>query len=134
MEKVQVVIGWEGGNFSAYAPILDGCAATGQTPEEIKQEIKEAIRWHIETSIEDGESVPNVFKGDYELTFKFDAQSLLRYYKNVFGNKGIESITGINQKQLNHYATGHRAPSEKTIKKIEDGVHNFAKELLEISL
>ena len=38
-------------------------------------------------------------------------------------------ITGVNQKQLGHYISGYRHPSQKTAKKIEDGVHRFSQEL-----
>ena len=34
--------------FSAYSPDLPGCAATGQTREEVEQEMHEAIAFHIE--------------------------------------------------------------------------------------
>jgi predicted RNase H-like HicB family nuclease len=47
-----------GPNYSAYVPDLPGCIATGDTVDEVKREIAEAIRFHIEGMIEDGEPVP----------------------------------------------------------------------------
>ena len=41
-------------NYSAYAPDLPGCAATGATLAEIQQQIKEAIEFHLEGLREDG--------------------------------------------------------------------------------
>ncbi|MDA0264680.1 MAG: type II toxin-antitoxin system HicB family antitoxin [Chloroflexi bacterium] len=35
-------------NFSAYVPDLPGCIATGETPDEVKRNIREAIVFHIE--------------------------------------------------------------------------------------
>ncbi len=45
---------------------------------------------------------------------------------------GLHRLTGINQGQLSHYVTGHRKPSPKTILKIENSLHNFAKEISQI--
>ena len=46
------------GNYSAYVPDLPGCIATGATREEVKQQLREAIRFHIEGLREDGQAVP----------------------------------------------------------------------------
>ena len=43
---------------SAYAPDLPGCAATGQTMEEVRDEIREAIEFQIEGLREAGLPVP----------------------------------------------------------------------------
>ncbi|MGO9485919.1 MAG: type II toxin-antitoxin system HicB family antitoxin [Rhodomicrobium sp.] len=45
-------------NYSAYAPDLPGCVATGATPEETEAAMREAIRFHIEGLLEDGLPVP----------------------------------------------------------------------------
>ena len=37
-----------GSNYSAYVPDLPGCVAAGDTVEEIQQQIREAIEFHIE--------------------------------------------------------------------------------------
>ena len=107
---VMVEIRHTGNNFCAHAPILLGCVSTGRTPQEVKNNIKEAIDFHVEGSLEDGDTIPEIFLGDYELVYKFDTISLLSYYKGVFTNSALEKITGINQKQIQHYATGHRKP------------------------
>jgi predicted RNase H-like HicB family nuclease len=45
-------------NWSAYAPDLPGCVATGATREEIEQMIQEAIQFYIEGLQLHGEQVP----------------------------------------------------------------------------
>jgi len=45
-------------NYSAYVPDLPGCVAVGDTIEEVKQEIAEAIEFHIEGLRKDGLSIP----------------------------------------------------------------------------
>lgn len=45
-------------NYSAYAPDLPGCVATGRTVGETEREIREAIKCHIGGIREDGSLIP----------------------------------------------------------------------------
>ncbi len=45
-------------NYSAYVPDLPGCVSVGDTLEEVKAEIREAIEFHLEGMREDGEPIP----------------------------------------------------------------------------
>ena len=53
-----VIEGGDDVNFSAYAPDLPGCVATGATLEECEREMREAIAFHIEGLRESGQPVP----------------------------------------------------------------------------
>ena len=49
----------EGENsFGAYVPDLPGCAAVGESREEVLQLIREAVEFHIEGLREDGQPIP----------------------------------------------------------------------------
>jgi predicted RNase H-like HicB family nuclease len=56
--RYAIVIENAGTNYSAYAPDLPGCAATGATVEEVQREIREAIEFHLEGLREDGLPIP----------------------------------------------------------------------------
>jgi predicted RNase H-like HicB family nuclease len=56
--RYAVVIEKAEGNYSAYVPDLPGCVATGDSVADIEQEIRAAIRFHIEGLREDGLPVP----------------------------------------------------------------------------
>jgi predicted RNase H-like HicB family nuclease len=56
--KYAVVIENSGVNFSAYAPDLPGCVATGTTLEETEANIREAIEFHLDGMREDGTPIP----------------------------------------------------------------------------
>ena len=56
--KYTVVIEKAPNNYAAYVPDLPGCVATGDTPEEVLVEIREAMEFHIEGMLEDGEPIP----------------------------------------------------------------------------
>lgn len=45
-------------NYSAYVPDLPGCVATGATLQEIEEQIKEAIAFHLEGLREEGLPIP----------------------------------------------------------------------------
>ena len=51
-----VVIEQAGTNLSAYVPALPGCIATAATKTELLQEIREAIRFHLDGLSEDQDS------------------------------------------------------------------------------
>jgi predicted RNase H-like HicB family nuclease len=53
-----VIEGDTGTNFSAYAPDLPGCVATGATVEECELAMREAIAMHLEGLREAGKQVP----------------------------------------------------------------------------
>ena len=134
MKKNTVEIFFVNKNFSAHVPLLPGCVSTGKTPDEIKANILEAIQFHLKGMREDGEKIPVSFKGAFELIYKFDTQSLLKYYKNVITGSALEKYSGINQKQLNHYANLHRKPRIDQIKKIQEAFHNLGRELMAVEL
>lgn len=57
--RYAIVVEKTGNNYSAYAPDLLGCVATGNTVEEAEQEIREAIKFHIDGLREDGLPIPS---------------------------------------------------------------------------
>ena len=58
MRKFLIIIEQGSHNYSAYVPDLPGCIATGKTVEEVKANMREAIRMHLEGMIEDQEEIP----------------------------------------------------------------------------
>lgn len=64
--RYAVVIEKAGDNYSAYVPDLPGCIATGETVDEVKAELRSAIRFHIDGLREDGLPVPEpVSRAEY---------------------------------------------------------------------
>ena len=46
------------GGYGAWSPELPGCVALGDTPDEAADEMREAVRAHIELLRDRGEPVP----------------------------------------------------------------------------
>lgn len=132
MEKVFVTVELTGNNYSAYLECLPGCVSTGKTFEELKENISEAVEFHIEGIMEDGEKIP--FDVHYELVYKFDPASLLQHYNGIFTNASLQRLTGINQRQLQRYATGTSKPRQEQAAKITAALHHLGQELLAVEL
>jgi predicted RNase H-like HicB family nuclease len=56
--RYAIVIEKAENNYSAYAPDLLGCIATGDTVDEVVSEMKAAIAFHIDGLIEDSLPIP----------------------------------------------------------------------------
>lgn len=58
MYRFLVVVEEANGNYSAYSPDLPGCVATGETQDEVAENMYEAIEMHVRGLIEDRLPVP----------------------------------------------------------------------------
>ena len=134
MKALNVIIERSENNYSAYLQEVDGVIAVGKSVAEIKQCIIESIEILKESCSEIGCEIPVELQGDYTLIFKMDVRSVLDFYSNIFTKAALERITGINQKQLWHYASGERVPRAEQAVKLENALHKLGEELLSIQL
>ena len=132
MKQVKVVIEKTKNHYDAYSENVEGIYGGGETADEAKQSIVSAIELLKKYNHKD--KVPAILKGEYKLVFRFDTESLLNFYKGVFSNSALERITGINQRQLQHYASGLKKPREPQLRKIEKALHKLGGELLAVEL
>lgn len=131
MEKIIVNITWLD-NYGAYSDTIDGCVATHKTLDGVKQAYKEALELHLQGMREDGEDIPEILRGDYELCFMLNAQALLHQYDGILTRAAISRITGINEKQLGHYIQGVRNPRKDQRDKIVLGLRKLGNELVSV--
>lgn len=103
-----------------------GAHGFGNSAEEAKEDLFVAIEEFREML---GDVVPQM-----NITFKYDITSFLAEYKEKFGLSGLQTITGLKRKQLQEYLLGEKHPSPKTVRKIEQGFHDFAAKLKELQL
>lgn len=118
------------GTYSAYAENAAGIYGMGDTPEQAKKEAMEGLKLVLEHT--PPAQLPALLKEPYEVVYRFDTMSLLNYYKSIFTAPALERITGINQKQIHHYANGIKKPRAAQVEKIENGLHALGKELLSL--
>lgn len=130
MEKVLVIIDYADKNYSAGTGEVNGVVmATGKTLEDVKKEFESAFAFHIDGSIADGDDLPEwVVKGDYEFDYNLSVSALLQYFDGILTRSALARVTGINERQLGHYATGHRKPRPQQRERIINGFHRLGKE------
>lgn len=116
--------------YSCVCDLIPGwvVAYTGSI-EGFMDYVKESIDFYLEGRREKGEAYPELFDGDYEIVYNFDIATLLEYYRGVFSFAALQAITGINQKQLAHYANGTSSPRPKQVEKIKCGLRRLAKDI-----
>lgn len=124
MKTVEVIIENAGNNLSAYiegAPII----ATGDSVKEIEDNMREAIEFYLDENEEPCE----MLKGEYQLVFRLDVATFINCYSNIFTKAALSRITGINERQLWHYAAGVHKPRKSQIEKIQRGINSLTREL-----
>ena len=129
MKTVEVVVEHAGKNLSAYiegAPII----TVGNSMAEIESNMREAIDLYLE----DNPNPVDILSGEFELNFKIDAATFINYYSNIFTKAALSRKTGINERQLWHYAAGVHKPRKQQLEKIQQGIRALTKELSSISL
>ncbi len=134
MKTLKAVIETLESNYSAYIVGLDGIVATGSTIDEIQRHLIEALNDYVETCRQFECPIPEQLEGDYNIEFSMDVKSLLTIYSGIFTKSGLERLTGINQKQLWHYANGISRPRRAQAARIESALHRLGSELLSVRL
>ena len=124
MKTVEVIVEHAGKNLSAYiegAPVI----TVGNDMKEIEDNMKEAIELYLE----DNPNPCEVLSGEFELKFKIDAATFINYYSSIFTKAALSRITGINERQLWHYAAGVHKPRRRQLEKIQKGIQSLSREL-----
>lgn len=131
--KVEVLI--EKGKDGTYDACMEinqnldfGLLGQGDTVEEAINDLM-ACKEDMQTLYKD---TNKSFPKDLEFVYKYDMQSFLAYYSKIFTKPALEKITGINQKQFFHYASGRSRPSKRTVEKIDRSFRKFSNELNKI--
>ena len=136
MERIIVDVSWCNKNFGASLSenVPGAVVLTAKTFEEMQQEVQETLRFHLDGMVKDGDEVPQwLVDGDYEFEYHYhDIAALLQAYGSDLTLSAISRASGINQRQLSHYANGIKRPSAKQRQKIVDGIHHIGKSLMSI--
>jgi len=130
MNKVKAFI--ERGNDGTYGVYVDlednmlnyGIHGDGNTVNEAIEDFKNTYLEMKKVYKEEGK-----YFIEAEFEFHYDTASFLNYYTNYFSLAGLSRMTGIHQGQLSHYVNGTRNPSKQTVQKINNSIHEFAKNL-----
>jgi hypothetical protein len=133
MRTVEVIVEHAGNNLSAYiegAPVI----TVGNDVKEIEKNMKEAVELYLESCKEMNIASVEILQGEFTLKFKIDAATFINYYSSIFTKAALSRITGINERQLWHYAAGVHKPRKQQLEKIQKGINALTEELSAINL
>jgi hypothetical protein len=136
MEKIKVRVSWSEHNYSCVADdkVLNGVVVvTNKTLEGLKKDCQESIQFHIEGCTMDGDKLPDwLLRGEYELDYVLETSALLHRLDGILTRSAIARATGINERQIGHYASGYRNPRPNQRKRIINGIHSISQELASV--
>ena len=133
MKTVEVIVEHAGNNLSAYiegAPVI----TVGNDVKEIEKNMKEAVELYLDSCNEMNIAPVEILQGEFTLKFKIDAATFINYYSSIFTKAALSRITGINERQLWHYAAGVHKPRKQQLEKIQKGINALTEELAAIYL
>ena len=128
-----MIVEHAGNNLSAYiegAPVI----TVGNDVKEIEKNMKEAVELYLESCKEMNIAPVEILQGEFTLKFKIDAATFINYYSSIFTKAALSRITGINERQLWHYAAGVHKPRKQQLEKIQKGINALTEELAAINL
>ncbi|MBN7810291.1 hypothetical protein J0A68_04940 [Algoriphagus sp. H41] len=131
MPTIIVDITWED-NYGALADIVPGCVATHKTLNGVKEAYATALQMHLTGMAEDGEPIPPALRSEYELEYRLSTQAILKSLDGKISRAAIARASGINERQLGHYITGRVSPRSVNRKKVVEGLHQIAQDLLKV--
>lgn len=138
MEKhiIHVDVSWSGDNYCCgWEDGQDGTVVvTAKTMDKLKEYFAESLRLHIQGCVEDGDAFPEyLVNGDYDIEYDLDAAALIRNAETFTTMSAISRISGINQKQLSHYANGVKHPRPIQLARIKAALAIIGTQLLALS-
>lgn len=125
MSTLKVIVSGGKDHYGAWVKDVKGIYGAGVTLDDVRRDIKEAIGLFVEYN----EDAPDILKGNPEIELVFDVTGLVKYYSQFITLPAMEQLTGVNQKQLWHYANGYKTPRGDSGEKIEKGLKKFAQRL-----
>lgn len=135
MEKLLMHVTHTNTGYACWCDLLPGWTTShGNDFSKFERYVYESLNFYVKCAREDGEEYPPILDGEYRLVYDFDICGLLNYYQGVLTFAGLQKITGINQKQLAHYAAGRSKPRKQIAETIVSSLINFGNNLQNISL
>ena len=136
MKKIAVHVSWFDKNFGAALDdsVPGAVVLTAKTFEELQEAVPETLRFHVEGLLEDeDEEVPDwLVKGDYEFEWDLDTAALLQICSQYATLAAISRASGVNERQLSHYANGTKKPRGPQRQRIVDGLHKIGRSLMSV--
>lgn len=104
----------------------------GDTVQEAKDDLLNSYQEMIDSYLEEGKPIPEELC-DLEFDYKYDIASFFNEF-NWINISALAKVLGMNRSLLYQYKKGNTYISHEQMKRIERGVHELGKKLLEFSV
>ena len=129
--KINVVIEKDGNGFGAFSSNTDSTIiGEGKTAAEAKEDFMNSFAEVVE-SYSDGDIPFELMNPSFE--FKYDVSAFFDVF-DFFNVAKFSKKIGINASLMRHYKMGDTYISDAQAHKIQVGLHEIAKELLNVTL
>ena len=128
MEKIVVNVSWCDKNYGAALSdnVPGAVVVTAKSYDELIDEVKATLQFHVEGMIADGDEVPQWLRdGDYEFEYHLDTAALLQMCSPYASIAAISRVSGINQHGL-------KKPRPEQRRRIVEGLHKIGRELIAV--
>lgn len=135
MKSIKVKIYWADKNYCCgwSDESIGSILCTHKTLEGVKQAFEESLDFHMEGMVADGDEIPEWYaEKEFNIDYELEVSALLRSLEAYTTIAAISRVTGINQKQLSHYASSLKTPRLQQRKRIIDGLHRIGEAFLAI--
>jgi predicted RNase H-like HicB family nuclease len=123
METITFLVEKVEGGYTAYAQSRS-ILSEGDTLQEVFANAREGLAVQCEDS---GENL-----ADFEVAFRFDIPAFFDAYP-VVNIKALGERLGMNNTLISQYISGKKVPGPKQRVKIENGIHELARELAQLT-
>ncbi len=133
MQTINVEVRWTEKNFCCGwgNPEIGTVMCTNKTLDGLKIEFAETLKWHIDSMVADGEDVPEwLVNEQYNVVYDLHTSALLREAEKFTTMTALSKETGINVKQLSHYASATKNPRPAQRQRIIEGLHSIGRKFL----
>lgn len=132
MKLINVEIRWCDKNYSCAWGDKDVGAvlSTGRTLEELKKDFEQALAFHVEGMVEDGEAPEWAVDNSYKIVYTLHISAVLRQAEQYTTMATVSRMSGINASLLRHYASSIKEPRKNQRDKIIDALHTIGNEML----
>jgi predicted RNase H-like HicB family nuclease len=134
MKKIKILIEWASDGGVGAIMEDDLFAGMGDSVEAAVADLKEGVKFYIETAKEMGFPYKDYLDGEYEVELEYDAVSMLKYAREYIKDTKLAELTGIPAVQLGRYANDKAKPRPAQQRKIIEALHKFATPLYSITL
>ena len=120
------------GGYCIYIPEIAGYVGLGDTEEDAKKDLKEAINEVVSYCKEQG--IPdNIYNGNIDFDYQYDLSDFFKTF-DVFNVSALAKAVGINSGLMRKYKAGKTYISFKRKKQIETGIHQLGESMLKVNL